>query len=117
MKRLLHFIWSILSGILCSQIMSDKKRKGLKFSLLLQLESFVSLLKMLSRMSAMTRVSVCKVLLGNHQLRFEAETFKMTDSLLYQNADRPLCIQSRVTYVTGCHRLTLMWTDVDIKAS
>lgn len=68
-------------------------------------------------MSAMTQVSVCKVLLGNHQLRFEAETFKVTDSLLYQNANRPLCIQLCVTYATGCHRLASMWTDVAIKNS
>lgn len=50
-------------------------------------------------MSAMTRVSVCKVPLRNHQMRFEAETFKMSDSLIYQNVNRPLCIQLCVTYV------------------
>lgn len=29
----------------------------------------------------------CLQLLGNHQMRFEVETFKMSDSLLYQNAN------------------------------
>lgn len=68
-------------------------------------------------MSAMTRVSVCKGLLRNHQMRFEAETFKMSDSLLYQNVNRPPCIQLCVTYAKECHKLTSMWTDVDIKNS
>lgn len=64
----------------------------------------------------MTRVSVYKAV-GNHQMRFESETFKMSDSLPYQNANRPLCNQLYVTYVAECHRLASIWMDVDLENS